>query len=162
MPWTGPPRQSVVPVSPTCMSTMNAAPDIQTLQLRGGAVVECGVVRSRVVMFTAIRLQGPEFNPRPGQKFENENFCFRRTPAVVKTFHPCRVRPIKTPLYKTLLPILLKVIHCNYCLNSCKTLSCSCRKNGLLCISASGPCQVTKCNNPHNKIPLEEHGDEDD
>jgi len=47
---------------------------------------------------------------------------------VVKTFHPCRVRPIKTPLYKTLLPILLKVIHCNYCLNSCKTLSCSCRK----------------------------------
>ena len=24
--------------------------------------------------------------------------------------------------------ILLKVIHCNYCLNSCKTLRCSCRK----------------------------------
>src|SRR6218665_2391031 len=50
--------------------------------------------RSRVVTFTAIRLRGPEF------KFENENVCFRRTPAVVKACHPCRVRPIKTPLYK--------------------------------------------------------------
>ena len=38
----------------------------------------------------AIRLRGPGFKPRPGQKFENE----------------CRVRPIKTPLYKTWFPIL--------------------------------------------------------
>src|SRR6218665_984706 len=57
--------------------------------------------------------------------------------------------------------ILLKVIHCN-CLNPYKTLRCSCRKNGLSCTSACGPCQVTKCNNPHNKIPLEKPGDEDD
>ena len=63
--------------------------------------------RSRVVTFTAIRLRGPGFKPRPGQKFENENFCFRRTLAVVKACHPCRVRPIiKTPLYKTWIPIL--------------------------------------------------------
>ena len=32
--------------------------------------------RSRVVTFTAIRLRGPGFKPRPGQKFENENFLF--------------------------------------------------------------------------------------
>src|SRR6218665_3703576 len=44
---------------------------------------------------------GTRFKHRPGQKFENENFCFRRTPAVVKACHPCRARPIKTPLYKT-------------------------------------------------------------
>ena len=68
MPWTGTPRQSVVPVRP--MSTMNAALDIKTLQLRGGAVVECGVARSRVVMFAAIRLRGTGFKPRPRQKFE--------------------------------------------------------------------------------------------
>ena len=43
-----------------------------------------GCRHSRVVTFTAIRLQGPGFKPRPGQKFENENFCFRRIPAVVK------------------------------------------------------------------------------
>src|SRR6218665_3598685 len=29
-----------------------------------------GVHRSRVVMFAAIRLRGPGFKPRPGQKFE--------------------------------------------------------------------------------------------
>src|SRR6218665_1332816 len=55
----------------------------------------------RVVTFTAIRLRGPGFKTRPRQKFENENFCFRRTPAVVKACHSCRVRLIKTPLYKT-------------------------------------------------------------
>src|SRR6218665_385491 len=57
--------------------------------------------RSRVVTFTAIRLRGPGFKPRPEQIFENENFCFRSTLAVVKACHPCRVRPIKTLLYKT-------------------------------------------------------------
>jgi len=56
--------------------------------------------------------------------------------------------------------LLSKVIHCN-CLNSCKTLRCSCRNNGLPRTSACGPCQLTICNNPHNKIPLKEHSDED-
>src|SRR6218665_4213982 len=64
-------------------------------------VVGAGWRGSRVVMFTAIRLRGLRFKPWPGQKFENKNFCFRRTPAVVKACHPCTVRPIKTPLYKT-------------------------------------------------------------
>ena len=52
-----------------------------------------GVRRNRVVTFTAIRLRGPGFKPRPWQKFENENFSFNRTPAVVKACHACRVRP---------------------------------------------------------------------
>src|SRR6218665_2987863 len=60
-----------------------------------------GCRRSRAVTFTAIRLRGPGLKSRPGQKFENKNFCFRRTPAVVKACHPCRVRLVKTPLYKT-------------------------------------------------------------
>jgi len=60
-----------------------------------------GVRRSRVVTFTAIRLRGPGLKPRPGQKFENENFCFNCTPAVVKAF-----RGHKKPLYKTWIPIL--------------------------------------------------------
>src|SRR6218665_3375486 len=51
-----------------------------------------GCRRSRVVKFTATRLRGPGFKPRPGQKFENENFCFKRTPTVVKACHPRRVR----------------------------------------------------------------------
>src|SRR6218665_768199 len=68
---------------------------------RGAAVVEWGVAVIGVVTFKAIRLRGPRFKPRQGQKFENENFCFRRTPAVVKACHPFRMRPIKTPLYKT-------------------------------------------------------------
>ena len=38
---------------------------------------------SWVVTFMAIRLRGPGFKPRP----ENKNFCFRRTPAVVKACH---------------------------------------------------------------------------
>src|SRR6218665_1323620 len=57
-----------------------------------------GCRRSRGVTFTAIRLRGPGFKLRLGQKFENEHFCFRRTPAVVKACHPCRVRLIKTPI----------------------------------------------------------------
>jgi len=55
--------------------------------------------------------------------------------------------------------ILLKVIQCN-CLNSCKTLRCSCRRNGLPCSSACGPCQVTNCDNPHNKFLPEESDDD--
>ena len=47
-----------------------------------------GCRRSGVVTFTAIRLRDPGFKPRPGHKFENENFCFRHTPAVVKACHP--------------------------------------------------------------------------
>src|SRR6218665_1731792 len=62
--------------------------------------------RSRVVTFTAIRRRGLGFKSRPGQKFGNKNLCFRRTPAVLKACHLCRMRPIKTPLYKTRIPIL--------------------------------------------------------
>src|SRR6218665_2978815 len=61
--------------------------------------LDTGCRRSRVVTFTAIRLRGLGFKPRPGQTFENENFCFRRPPAVVKACHPCRGRLIMTPPY---------------------------------------------------------------
>lgn len=54
---------------------------------------------------------------------------------------------------------LLKVIHCNCC-NSCKTLQCSCRRNGLPCTSACGKCQVTRCDNVHETC-FEEESDDD-
>ena len=56
---------------------------------------------------------------------------------------------------------LLKVIHCN-CYNSCKTLRCSCRLNGLPCTSACGQCQVEICDNVHNISVPEESGDDDE
>src|SRR6218665_2193803 len=62
--------------------------------------------RSRGGTFTAIRRRGPGVKTRPGAKIGNKNFCFRRTPAVLKACHLCRMRPIKTPLYKTRIPIL--------------------------------------------------------
>src|SRR6218665_464905 len=61
---------------------------------RGVAVVEW--LRSRPL---DCEVRGS--NPGQGRNLKNENFCFRRTPAVVKVCHPCRVRLIKTPLYKT-------------------------------------------------------------
>src|SRR6218665_1091148 len=73
---------------------------------QGATTAPLGWRRSRVVTFTAIRLRGPGFKFRPGQKFENENVCFRRTPAMLMACHLCRMRPIKTPLYKTRMPIL--------------------------------------------------------
>ena len=38
--------------------------------------------------------------------YNQQHFCFIRTPVVVKVCHPCKVRPIKMPLYKTWIPIL--------------------------------------------------------
>jgi len=39
---------------------------------------------------------------------------------------------------------LLKIIHCN-----CSG-GCSCRRYGLPCTAACGPCQVENCDNPNN------------
>jgi len=44
---------------------------------------------------------------------------------------------------------LLKVFHCN-CSGRCKSARCSCRRYGLSCTSACGPCQVKNCDNPDN------------
>ena len=51
------------------MSNLSEGRDV-----RLGRGCPTGCRRSRVVTFTAIRLRGPEFKPRPGQKFENEIF----------------------------------------------------------------------------------------
>lgn len=55
---------------------------------------------------------------------------------------------------------LLKVIHCN-CSKGCQTSRCSCRRYGLPCTAACGPCQTDNCDNPSNtqEIDIE---DEDD
>lgn len=56
---------------------------------------------------------------------------------------------------------LLKVIHCN-CSTACKTHRCSCRRYGLPCTAACGPCQLEECDNPHNKFLPEESEDDDE
>ena len=57
---------------------------------------------------------------------------------------------------------ILKVIHCN-CLGGCKSAQCSCRRYGLPCTAACGPCQVDNCDNPNNtqEVDTEEEEEED-
>ena len=46
---------------------------------------------------------------------------------------------------------LLKIIHCN-CSSAYRTFRCSCRRYGLPCTAACGPCQLQNCDNPHNRF----------
>lgn len=55
--------------------------------------------------------------------------------------------------------VLLQMIHCN-CMSNCGTQRCSCRKHGLECTSACGPCQIDRCDNTINSRS-ENAGDED-
>ena len=52
---------------------------------------------------------------------------------------------------------LPKVIHCNY-LAGYTSSRCSCRRYGLPCTAACGPCQTENCDNPNNThdIDIEE------
>ena len=53
---------------------------------------------------------------------------------------------------------LLKMIHCNC--GACKTGRCSCKKYGLECTAACGPCQENgKCENMRNEPLLDENED---
>ena len=54
--------------------------------------------------------------------------------------------------------ILLKMVHCN-CSTGCNTLRCSCKKYGLECTAACGPCQDSHCENMNNTIILDENED---
>jgi len=55
---------------------------------------------------------------------------------------------------------LLKIIHCN-CSGGCKSSRCSCRRHGLPCTAACGPCQTENCDNPNNtqEVDTEEEDD---
>ena len=55
---------------------------------------------------------------------------------------------------------LLKIIHCN-CSGGCKSCRCSCRRYGLPCTAACGPCQTENCDNPNNtqEVDTEEEDD---
>ena len=48
---------------------------------------------------------------------------------------------------------LLKIIHCN-CSRGCKSSRCGCRRYGLPCTAACGPCQTENCDNPNNTQQL--------
>lgn len=54
--------------------------------------------------------------------------------------------------------ILLKMIHCN-CSAGCNTLRCSCKKYGLECTGACGPCQDGNCENMNHGPTLDESED---
>lgn len=58
--------------------------------------------------------------------------------------------------------ILLKMVHCN-CSTGCNTLRCGCKKYGLECTRACGPCQDGSCGNTKDTpIPEEiDHINED-
>lgn len=56
---------------------------------------------------------------------------------------------------------LLKIVHCN-CTSSCTSQRCTCRRYGLPCTSACGPCQSDNCENPNNEVRQEEIIDETD
>ena len=54
-------------------------------------------------------------------------------------------------------PELLKVVHCN-CTTRCSNQRCGCKKYGIPCTSACGPCQNDTCD---NVLPVEYSDDED-
>ena len=56
---------------------------------------------------------------------------------------------------------LLKIIHCN-CSGGCKSSRCSCRRYGLLCTAACGPCQTENCDNPNNTQEVDSEEEDDD
>ena len=56
---------------------------------------------------------------------------------------------------------ILEVIHCN-CSGGCKSAQCSCRRYGLPCTSACGPCQVDNCDNPNNTQEIDTEEEEED
>ena len=45
---------------------------------------------------------------------------------------------------------LLKMVHCN-CTTACSTTRCSCKRYGLFCSTACGPCQLDSCDNQNSK-----------
>ena len=55
---------------------------------------------------------------------------------------------------------LLKVIHCN-CSAGCKSSRCTCRRYGLPCTAACGPCQTENCDNPNNTQDIDNEEDDD-
>ena len=56
---------------------------------------------------------------------------------------------------------ILKVIHCN-CSGGCKSAQCSCRRYGLPCTAACGPCKVDNCDNPNNTQEVDTEEEEED
>jgi len=58
---------------------------------------------------------------------------------------------------------LLKIIYCN-CFRGCKSARCSCRRYGLPCTAACGPCKVENCDNPNNaqEVDTEEEEEEEE
>ena len=55
---------------------------------------------------------------------------------------------------------LLQMVRCQ-CTTACQTKRCSCRRYGLPCTLACGPCQDNTCENPHNQQLNEEDYDND-
>ena len=57
-------------------------------------------------------------------------------------------------------PELMKVICCNCkSVQPCSSQLCSCRKNGLKCISACGHCHGVDCHNAEAVVPIHEDSD---
>ena len=55
---------------------------------------------------------------------------------------------------------LLAIIHCS-CSGGCKSCRCSCRRYGLPCTAACGPCQIENCDNPNNTQEVDTEVEDD-
>ena len=55
---------------------------------------------------------------------------------------------------------LLQLIRCN-CLSDCRTMRCTCRKNGMQCSPACGQCKGSACTNCTTALDFESEDSED-
>jgi hypothetical protein len=55
---------------------------------------------------------------------------------------------------------LLKMIRCN-CSSGCHTFRCTCRKHGLNCSRACGPCQDGQCDNMRKEAASDDDNDDE-
>ena len=65
-----------------------------------------------------------------------------------------KLKPVMTDLPPA-PDFLLKVIHCNCkttSANTCGTMLCKCRKNGLTCVQACGNCRGVSCQNGRTEV----------
>lgn len=71
--------------------------------------------------------------------------------------HQNSLSPIKS-LNDVAPPSILKFVRCS-CHGNCSSSMCSCRKNGLLCVSACGNCHGTNCTNAAVNMDVETDSD---
>ena len=93
-------------------------------------------------------LMNVEFNPLDwGQKLSNGHYC-----------------PIMTDLNAAPHNVL-RLVRCNCNISKkrpCSTNTCSCKKHGLVCVSACGNCNGIDCENCGNEVDMDDFSDQEE